>query len=181
MSATNLKSLSPASISRTCALALMMLMPLPALAEGLVDGEGQAYDLRALRGQVVAVTFGSASTQEEVGRINQLLDAQVRPGDVQVVSVVDLGGVPGWLHGYARGQVAKNQRGMRIKLVLDEAGSLRRPLGVQPTQRVDILVIDRQGAVRGRFRGEGELTQVLHLLAELRQAAGPAVALADRR
>jgi hypothetical protein len=170
MDKTSLVRITSASI--TCALALLLPVR-SASAEGLTDGEGQPYDLRSLRGQVVVLTFGSPATREELARINLMLEAQVRPRDVAVVSVIDFSTIPGLFHGYARRQVADSQRTQRVKLLVDERGSVRQPLRVLSDRVVHMLVLDRQGAVRGRFRGERELSEVLRLTAELRQTAPP--------
>ena len=155
----------------SCVLALLLAPIQAARADGLTDGEGRPYELSALRGRVIALTFGSPATKDEVARINLALEARAPSAEVALVSVIDISGIPSMLHGYARRKVAESQHACKMKLLVDDKGSLRQPLRVQPDRRVDILIIDTHGAVRGRFRGEGEVSQALHLLAELNQAA----------
>src|SRR5438034_5564992 len=42
--------------------------------------------------------------------------------------------------------------------------TLFRSFGARPAERVDILVIDRGGALRGRYTGEKELSEALRLV-----------------
>jgi hypothetical protein len=85
-----------------------------------------------------------------------------------VVSIVDLVGVPSLFHGYARRKVAEHDQEGRIRHLIDEQGRLRRAFQVQPDKRVDILVIDRGGALRGRYTGRQQLDEAIRLIDQLR-------------
>jgi hypothetical protein len=117
------------------------------------DGHGRAFDLDQYRGHVVAITFASRYTRDEADRVNHLLAEHAAEGDLLVVNVVDLMGVPGLFHGYARRKAAEHDQAGRILHVIDEHGELRRNFGADPGKRVDILVVDRDGTLRGRFIG----------------------------
>ena len=138
----------------------------PLFALQAPDAHGRAFDLATLRGSVVAVTFVSRYTQDEGVRVNEALGAR---SDVKVISVVDFIGIPGFVRGYARRKVAEADG--RVQHLCDEDGALRRRLGVHPDKHVDIFIIDRDGALRGRFEGEAELTAALRLVDEVRTSS----------
>jgi hypothetical protein len=131
------------------------------------DGHGRPFDLARLRGSVVAVTFTSRYTRDEALRVNDALAARA---DVKVVTVVDFVGIPSFVRGYARRKVAEADDG-RIQHVVDEAGRLRGAFGADPAKLVDIFVIDRDGGLRGHFRGARELAPALQLVDDMRGAA----------
>jgi hypothetical protein len=153
------------------ALALLLAAPV-ALAQGPVvefqaaDARGHAFDLTALRGNVVAVTFVSRYTQDEAARINEALGAR---NDVKIVSVVDFIGIPGFVHGYARKKMAEADG--RVQHLCDEHGQLRKQFGTHPDKHVDILIIDRDGGLRGRFEGAQQLSGALRMLEEVHAEA----------
>ena len=138
----------------------------PVLALQSADAHGRTFDLSSLRGNVVAVTFVSRYTQDEGQKINGALGSR---GDVKVVSVVDFTGIPGFVHGYARKKVAEADG--RVQHLCDEAGTLGRRLGAHPSKHVDIFIIDRDGGLRGRFEGQGQLGSALRLLDEVRTSS----------
>jgi hypothetical protein len=161
---------------RTLLLGLTLALGLtgPAFGRQLVwlngaDGHGRPFDLRSLRGQVVAVTFTSRYTKDEAHKINQALAARV-DRDFAVVTVVDLVGVPSLFHGYAKRRIADEENRGPVHHVVDENGHLKQSFGVEPDKRVDILVIDKDGSLRGRFSGEGQLTAAQQLIDQLRQS-----------
>jgi hypothetical protein len=135
-----------------------------------LDAHGHPFDIESTRGQVVALTFASRYTREEADRVNQALLGHAAQGDLIVVSVVDLMGIPGIFHGYARRKAAEHDQAGRVYHVVDENGELRRAFAADPGKRVDILVIDRAGALRGRFTGQRELDGALRLVDELRDS-----------
>jgi hypothetical protein len=132
------------------------------------DGRGRPFDLLQLRGQVVALTFASRYTRDEGAAINNALVARANGGDLEVVSVVDLVGVPSLFQGYAKRKIAEHDQEGRIRHLIDEQGRLRRAFQVQPDKRVDILIIDRQGALRGRYTGRQQLDEAFRLIDQLR-------------
>jgi hypothetical protein len=155
-------------------LLLLLALSAPALARQLVwlngaDGHGRPFDLRSLRGQVVALTFTSRWTKDEAHKINSALGARV-DRDFAVVTVVDLVGVPSLFHGYAKRRIADEENRGRIHHVVDESGHLKQTFGVEPDKRVDILVIDKDGTLRGHFTGERELEAAQQLINQLRQS-----------
>ena len=160
------------SIGAAVALAVALGTPTAAQAEGQVmsfhaaDGRGRAFDLAALRGKVVAVTFVSRYTQDEAARVNQALGTR---GDVTIISVVDFMGIPGFVHDYARRKMAEADG--RVLHICDEQGQLRRQFDAHPDKYVDIFILDRDGALRGRFAGQQQLPGALRLLDDVRAQA----------
>jgi hypothetical protein len=157
---------------RSTIFALVLLGSTAAFAQGPVlaltasDARGHAFDLASLRGNVIAVTVVSRYTQDEALRVHRALSA--RP-DVKVVSVVDFVGIPGFVHAYARRKVAEADG--RVQHLCDEAGALGKRLGAHPRQHVDIYIVDRDGGLRGRFEGAGQLDAALRLLDQVRATA----------
>ena len=127
------------------------------------DGYGRPFQMEQMRGQVVAVTFASRYTRAEASRINDALANR----DARVISVIDFTGIPSMFHRYAKRKVAEHDQPDRIRHLVDARGALRQLFGVDPVRRVDILLIDREGALRGRYCGETQLKEALKLLAEL--------------
>jgi hypothetical protein len=130
------------------------------------DVYGRPFDLRSLRGQVVVLTFTSRYTQSEAHKINQALSMHAG-GGLTVVTVVDLSGVPSLFHGYAKRRIADEEERGRVRHLLDEDGHIRSHFGVEPAHHVDIVIVDRDGALRGRFRGQGQLAAAEALIDQL--------------
>lgn len=128
------------------------------------DGHGRAFDLASTRGHVVALTFASRYTARQADQIHEALLRRSGSGALIVVDVVDLDGVPSLFQGYARRRVAEHDRPGRVLHLIDDGGVLRRQLGADPMRRVDILILDRRGALRGRFVGPGGLPAALSLV-----------------
>jgi hypothetical protein len=137
-----------------------------ALALQGVDARGHSFDLASLRGSVVAVTFVSRYTQDEALRVHEALGSH---SDVKVVSIVDFVGIPELVFDFVRRKVAEADG--RVQHLCDERGELGRRFGTQPDKRVDILVIGRDGVLRGRFHGAAQLAGARRLIDEVRGQA----------
>jgi hypothetical protein len=154
-------------------LALSSLAPLraPRADEAVVlralDGKGRPFDLAELRGRVVALTFASRPTRDQAARVNEQLGAHSDAAALAVVSIVDLSTVPGFARGYAHRRIAEADRQGRVRHLVDDNGRLRERFEVHPERRVDILVIDRDGTLRGRYVGDTGLEAALQLIDEL--------------
>jgi hypothetical protein len=131
------------------------------------DARGREITLGSLRGQVVALTFVGRKTRDTGTDINDDLSKLAEPGRMSVVSVVDLEDVPHIGHGTALNKIAESDRPGLIHLV-DDHGGLKQSFSVDPTREVTILVLDRDGAVRGRFEGEAGLPAALKLIEQLK-------------
>jgi peroxiredoxin len=132
------------------------------------DAKGEPFTLASQRGKVVALTFASKSTKDQLARVDQAL-AKRSGRDFAVVSVIDFEDVPGIAKGIARKKVAENDRRGGVKLIVDPDGGLARSLNVDPKSHVDILVIDKRGTVRGRYDGARELADAEKKIAQLRR------------
>jgi len=131
------------------------------------DARGREITLGSLRGQVVAVTFVGKNTRDEATDINDDLSRLAEPSRMTVVSVVDLEDVPHLGRRTAMSKIAESDRPGLVHLV-DSDGRLKQSFGVDPTRKVTILVLDRDGAVRGRFEGEAGLSQAVKLIEKLK-------------
>jgi hypothetical protein len=131
------------------------------------DAHGREVTLGSLRGQVVVLTFVSKDTRDEGADINDELSKLAQTGKMSVLSVVDLEDVPGFAHGLARSKIAEADRSGLVHLV-DDNGRLKQAFHVDPTREVTILVLDRAGAVRGRFTGEAGLAAATQLVEQLK-------------
>jgi hypothetical protein len=128
------------------------------------DARGRPFDLGALRGRIVAITFASRYTHKEADEVNRALAER---GTI-VVNVVDLTGVPSIFKGYAKRRVAEHDEEGRVVHLVDDGGDMRRRFQVEPTRRVDIVVVGPDGEVRGRFVGAADLGRALTLVDGLR-------------
>jgi hypothetical protein len=136
---------------------------------GGFDARGREIRLGSLRGQVVALTFVGRNTRDEGTDINDELVKLAEPGKMAVLSVVDLEDVPHFGHGTALSKIAESDRPGLVHLV-DDTGRLKQAFRVDPTHKVSILVLDRNGGVQGRFEGEAGLADALRLVERLKSS-----------
>jgi hypothetical protein len=141
--------------------------------------DGQPFALAETRGRVVAITLVSRYTRRELERVNDELKRELGR-DVALVTVVDFVGIPRLFHGYARRKVIEGTRGSPVAFVVDDCGWWSAALRAAPAERVDILVLDRAGELRGHFVGAADLArarQLIHALSA-EPVVGPATASA---
>ena len=151
---------------RTLALLVTLAVAAPAFATPTInDANGQSYALDRVRGRPVALIVTSRYTRKDAERINDALTPLA--GHVEVITAVDFMGIPGLFHGYARRKIREAQTRSPIHMLVDEHGQWRRFFGVAPDKRVDILVLDRDGMLRGRFAGPKEIHAALDLIQTL--------------
>jgi cytochrome oxidase Cu insertion factor (SCO1/SenC/PrrC family) len=131
------------------------------------DAHGKPFTLESQRGKIVALTFGSKSTKDEVKEVNDAL-AKHSGRDFEVVSVVDFEDIPDIAKGMARDKVAKSDRPGELQHVVDPDGEMARSFHVDAKSHVDILVLDKRGVVRGRYDGKRGLADAEKKIAELR-------------
>jgi hypothetical protein len=139
--------------------------PARANEPAIADPDGHPFALAASRGRPVALIVVSRYTRKDAERINDALTPLAGP--VEVITAVDFMGIPGLFHGYARRKIREAQRRSPIRMLVDERGQWRRFFGVAPDKRVDILVLDRNGTLRGRFAGPKQLHAALDLIRTL--------------
>ena len=148
-------------------LAMSLFAPIRAAAEepSIPDADGHPFALTESRGRPVALIVVSRYTRKDAERINDVLTPLA--GDVEVITAVDFMGIPGLFHGYARRKIKEAQTRSPIRMLVDERGQWRRWFGVAPDKRVDILVLDRSGLLRGRFAGPTQVHAALELIRTL--------------
>lgn len=127
------------------------------------DASGRPFDLRSLRGQIVALTFASKDTRDEATEVNDELTKLVVPGRVALVSVIDLANVPQYAYGTARKRIRELEQPGVVRVV-DERGELSRAYQVEPRKQVDIFVIGRDGEILGHFVGSTGADEAIKLL-----------------
>lgn len=149
----------------SCVGIASLALALPVCISG-TSAQGHAFRLDDDRGRVVAITLVSRYTRKELERINAALVSELGP-DVKMVTVVDFMGIPRLFHGYARRKVVEGTLHTPVQFLVDDRGSWRTALGAAPDKRVDIIVIDRDGELRGHFVGAGEIEPARRLIREL--------------
>jgi hypothetical protein len=132
------------------------------------DAHGRSVQLSDYRGKVVALTFAGKHTRDEATEVNDEL-AELAGDDAVVLSAVDLEDVPDFGKGTARKKIAESDRPGVLQHVVDDRGTLARAFNADPKQSVAILVIDKNGELRGRFEnGLRDLPQAEKLIRELK-------------
>jgi hypothetical protein len=131
------------------------------------DAHGRPVALSDYRGKVVALTFAGKHTRDEATEVNDEL-SDLSGDDAAVLCVVDLEDIPEFGKGTARKKIADSDK-PGLQHVVDERGALPRAFNVDPRQHVSILVIDKNGDLRGRFDGLRELPQAEKLIKELKE------------
>ncbi len=134
------------------------------------DAHGHLFDIADFDGQVVVLTVASRKTAHEARTISSRLSSVVSPGRVAVVALVNLESVPWFAIRYAKRRVAEEAAHSRFIVLPDEGGRLCRRLAVRGAE---ILLFDRRGQLRYRFRGTTELEQALQTVEELQQESLP--------
>jgi hypothetical protein len=131
------------------------------------DARGRPVQLKDYRGKVVAVTFASKETRDESTEVNDEL-ATLSDRDALVLSVVDMESIPHFGRKTAFKKIARSDR-PGLQHVVDEHGEVAHSFGVDPRSQVAILIVDKNGGLRGRFDGLRELPQAQHLMEQLKQ------------
>lgn len=145
---------------------IALAAPTPVAIVGY-DAEGHPFELATRRGQVVAIVLLSRYTRKPAAPVQDALSRLVQPGQVEVISVVDMIGIPGIFRGMAKRKVLAGSRGSVMRFLVDDHGTWRAYFGAQPDRQVDILVLDRAGVVRGHFVGPESLPQAQQLIRRL--------------
>jgi hypothetical protein len=130
------------------------------------SAQGHAISLDDYRGRVVAITLVSRYTRKELERVNAALVGEIGP-DVTMMTVVDFIGIPRLFHGYARRKVAEGAAHTVVQFLVDDRGSWRMALDAAPDKRVDIIVLDREGELRGHFVGVSDIERARRLIRDL--------------
>jgi hypothetical protein len=132
------------------------------------DARGGAVRIDEHRGRVVLITLVSRYTRGELEKINAALAGELGT-QVRLFTVVDFVGIPRLFHGYARRKVAESEARTPARLLVDDRGAWRSALGAVPDKRVDIIVLDAGGEVRGHFVGVHQVEEVRRLVRALRR------------
>jgi len=130
-------------------------------------------------GEVVVITVVSRPKEKESYFVNWKLGIRLRNSDFRMITVIDFINIPhsGFLYNFARNRIIKEttivnndltKRGVPpIKYICDVQGVLRTKLGADPKHRVDIIVLDKNGEIRGRFNGAREIDATIKLIDQL--------------
>ena len=140
------------------------------------DARGHAFRLSDLRGDVIAVTLVSRWTRKELQKVNARLITRIAPARMAVVTVVDFVGIPKGFHDYARKQIVAGGKKSPVHFVADDRGVWGSYFGARPDKRVDIIVVDQRGEVRGHFVGAAQTQAALQLIDRLTGAGNPLAA-----
>jgi hypothetical protein len=157
-------------------LAVVLTLGLSSIAGAEVwlnskDAQGHPFSLGDLRGKIVALTFAGRHTEDDATEINDEL-ANGAGGDMEVVCVVDLSTVPHVGHKTALKRITESDRPGVLQHLVDERGSLHQSFDVRPDARVDILIIDKNGELAGRYQGLQGVPEAKKKIAELRARGG---------
>jgi hypothetical protein len=158
------------TLHSTLAGLLALCLAIPASAEVWLkswDAHGNPVQLKDMRGKVVALTFVSRHVREEATEVNDTL-AEQAGNDFQVLSVVDMMDIPEVGRGTALKRIAESDR-PGLEHLVDDRGSLKRGFATDPAHKVDILVIDKKGDLRGRYNGLYEMDAAQKKIEELRK------------
>ena len=145
------------------------------------DARGQTFRLSDLRGQVIAVTLVSRWTRKELEKVNARLITRIAPARMAVVTVVDFIGIPKGFHAYARKQIIAGGKKSPVRFVADDLGIWRSYFDARPAKRVDIIVVDQHGEIRGHFVGAAQTQAALQLIDRLTGAGDPLAATVPAR
>ncbi|MDX1950631.1 MAG: hypothetical protein SFY81_00515 [Verrucomicrobiota bacterium] len=88
--------------------------------------------------------------------------------EVMICGIANIEGAPGFLHRSIR---KKFEESFKYPVMMDWTGEISRELGVDPGV-ANILIVDREGKIHGRFKGEAteaSVKQAAALLAEASQ------------
>jgi ceramide glucosyltransferase len=158
-----------ATLAKAAAL-LLALTAATASAEPLrleaPDAHGAVWRVDGAHGRPVAIALTSRYSRREAERVNARLEP-LAGRQATIVCIVDFGGIPSLFHGYARRKIAEAAAKSPIVFLVDERSRLRDPLAVHPDKRVDILVLDGDGQLRGHFEGASQLDAAMALLESL--------------
>ena len=168
---------------RNLIVGLILLLSANAFAQPVkIEGPGPNWEWQQsdkYHGQVVVITVVSRYTEKESYQVNWRLGSRLENNDFRMITVIDFIGIPrlGFIYNYARKRILKETTASNIKLkqkgtspisyICDMKETLRDQLKADPRHRVDIIVIDRTGEVRGHFNGIMEIEQALKLIDEL--------------
>ncbi len=141
------------------------------------DGEWIQSD--NLHGNVVVITVVSRYTEQESYFVNWKLGTRLNDGDFRMITVIDFIGIPrfGFIYNIARKRILKEtsaaneqlkKKGISpIKYICDMKETLRGQLNADPRNHVDIIVLDKNGEVRGHFNGQVEIEKAINLIDQL--------------
>lgn len=141
---------------------------LPAL--DAIDTAGKSFRLEDDLGLTIVLVLSARPKRSEIERVTQAVVGLVKPGQVDVLNVVDFTAIPAGFRGYAKREIAESARKSPIRFLIDERGAWKRAFQGRSEDHIDLVVFDRQGDIRGRFPGEAEFQPMLRLVEGLNKA-----------
>jgi len=130
-----------------------------------VEGPGPNWEWHQTdkyHGSIVVIVSMSRYTEREAREVNWSL---TRLGGVKLFTIVDFAGIPHFLYNYARHRIIRKIR--RSEVICDFDQRLSSQLNTDPRHRVDIIVLNKDGEIRGHFKGAVEINSVIKLIDEL--------------
>ncbi len=122
-----------------------------------------------LRGQVLVITIVSRYTEKDSYYVNAKLGTRLKDKDLNMITIIDFIGIPHWgiIYDYARKRILKETANSPVKYICDTTDRLRTALHADPKHRVDIIVLDKAGEIRGHFFGVKDVDNAIKLIDEL--------------
>lgn len=147
-----------------------------------IEGPGPNWEWHQAatkRGNVVVIVVVSRYTQKESYFVSWKLGTRLRDGDFRMMTVIDFIGIPrfGFIYDIARKRILKEtsqsnaelaKHGVSpIEYICDMKETLRDKLNADPRHRVDVIVLDKTGQLRGHFDGGKDIDKAIKLIDEL--------------
>jgi len=155
-------------IARWAIITLLFISGLANAQPVKVEGPGPNWEWHQTDkqlGNVVVITVYSRYTERSGRQVNWELTKRLG-GNAKFFTVIDFIGIPHFLFNFARNRIAKKMRGS-IEVICDTTGKLRKQLNAEPRNRVDVVILDRKGEIRGHFNGIREIEPAIKLVNEL--------------
>lgn len=168
---------------RSLIAAILILFASAAHAQTIkIEGPGPNWEWHqtdARHGNVVVIVVVSRYTQKESYFVSWKLGTRLRDGDFRMFTVIDFIGIPrfGFIYDIARKRILKetsqsNQELAKhgvspVEYICDMKETLRDKLDADPRHRVDVIVLDKDGKLRGHFDGGKEIDRAIKLIDEL--------------
>jgi hypothetical protein len=168
---------------RNLFILIILMTSLAGAAPIKIEGPGPNWEWHQtdkLHGNVVVITVVSRYTKKESYFVNWKISSKlINNKNLKMMTVIDFIGIPhsGFVYNYARHRIinetsrVNNQLIMQgaspIEYICDVSETLRNTLNADPRHRVDIIILDKNGEVRGHFYGASGIADAIKLIEQL--------------